>query len=142
MKTYKMTLGLLALIIILVTSSFLKDKTPVDELVEIGGWVKLGTQTVNLGVDHDVLDIMETEQTYNHLKFKVSKAPVYIRNIHIIYNDNTSEGHIITHQFKKGEASRIFDLLGYGRVIKKVIFNYSDRSSVQKQAELVVMAKL
>ena len=136
-----MILGLLAFLVIVVSSSFLSNKLNQPATAELGGWVKLGTQTVSPGVDHDVLTITEIEKTYNHLKFKVSKAPVYIRNIHVIYSDNTSEGHIITHHFKKGEGSRIFDLLGYGRVIKKIIFNYNRPTTGQEQADLVVLAK-
>lgn len=130
------------MLFIIVSSSFLREQTHNDEYSELGGWVKLGTQTVSPGVDYDELNITEVTETFNHLKFKVSKAPVYIRNIHIIYGDNTSEGHVIKRQFKKGEASRILDLVGYERIIKKVIFNYYGRNSGKGQAHLEVMAKL
>ena len=142
MKNYKVTLSLLAMLFIIVSSSFLSEKTHTTEYPELAGWVKLGTQMVSPGVDYDELNITEATETFNRLKFKVSKAPVYIRNIHIIYGDNTSEGHIIKRQFKKGEASRILDLVGYQRIIKKIIFNYSGRNSGKGQAHLEVMAKL
>jgi len=137
-----MTLSLLALLFITVSSSFLRQKTSLDEYADLGGWVKLGTQTVSPGVDHDELNITEANETFHRLKFKVSKAPVYIRNIQVIYEDNTSEGHIIKRHFKKGDASRTLDLVGYERIIKKIVFNYHRRNSDQKQAELVVMARL
>jgi len=142
MKNDKMTLSLLGILLFfMVSTSFLNKKTRIDAYADLGGWVKLGTQTVGLGVDYDELNITESSETFSRLKFKVSKAPIYIRNIHIIYQDDTSESQIITHRFKKGETSRTLDLIGYERIIKKIIFNYSGRNSGQVQANLLVMAK-
>ena len=142
MKNYKMALSLLAMLFLIVSSSFLSNKTNIDGFNDLGGWVKLGTQTVSLDVDYDELSIAEANETFNHLKFKVSKAPVYIWKVNIMYSDNTSEGHIIKRHFKKGDASRILDLVGYQRKIEKIIFNYTRRNTGKQQAELVVMAKL
>lgn len=142
MKNYKMILSLLAFLVIVVSSSFLSDTFNQPSKLELGGWIKLGTQTVSPGVDHDVLMVTEIEQTYNHLKIKVSKAPVHLRNIDIIYKDNTSESHLIERQLKKGASSRNLDLMGYGRVIKQVIFIYSGRNSGKGAAQLEVLARL
>jgi hypothetical protein len=141
MKTYKMTISVLAILFFIVSSSFISKKTHITNYSDLGGWVKLGSLTVSPGVDHDELAITEAKESFNRLKLKVSKAPVFIRNIYIIYNDNTSESLIITRNFKKGEASRILDLVGYERIIKTIIFNYSGRNSGQGQAHLVVFAK-
>jgi hypothetical protein len=137
-----MILSLLAFLVIVVSSSFLSDTFNQPSKLELGGWIKLGTQTVSPGVDHDVLMVTEIEQTYNHLKIKVSKAPVHLRNIDIIYKDNTSESHLIERQLKKGASSRNLDLMGYGRVIKQVIFIYSGRNSGKGAAQLEVLARL
>ena len=142
MKNYKMALSLMAMLFLIVSSSFVSNKKHIDEYADLGGWVKLGTQAVSPGVDYDELNITEADETFNHLKFKVSKAPVYIWKINIMYSDNTSEGHIIKRHFKKGDASRTLDLVGYERKIKKIIFNYTRRNPGKQQAELVVMAKL
>jgi len=141
MKNYKMTLGLLAILFFIISSSFLTKKTYIEDHSKLGGWVKLGEQPVSLGASYDELQITEVNETFNRLKFKVSKAPIYIRNIYIKYDDNTSESHIITRLFKKGETSRTLDLVGYDRIIKKIIFNYSGRNIGQSQAHLVVMVK-
>ncbi len=138
-----MTLSLLGILLFfMVSSSFLSKKTPIDECADLGGWVKLGTQTVSSDVDYDELNVIEVTETFGRLKFKVSKAPIYIRNIYIIYEDDTSESQIITHRFKKGETSRTLNLIGYKRIIKKIIFNYSRRNSGQGKADLLVLAKL
>ena len=142
MKNYKMNLGLLAFLLIIISSSFLSHEFKHPLKPELGGWVKLGTQTVSPGVDHDVLAVTEIEQTYNHLKIKVSKAPVHLRNIDVIYNDNTSESHLIERQLKKGASSRNLDLVGYGRVIKQVVFIYGGRNSGKGAAQLEVLARL
>jgi len=142
MKNDKMTLSLLGILLFfMVSSSFLSKKTRIDEYSDLGGWVKLGTQTVSPGVDYDELNIRESTETFSHLKFKVSKAPIYIQNIYIIYEDDTSESQIITHRFKKGETSRTLDLIGYERIIKKIIFNYSRHNSGKGKADLLVLAK-
>lgn len=137
-----MILGLWAFLIIIISSSFLSYKFKQPLKPELGGWTKLGTQTVSPGVDHDVLTVIEIEQTFNHLKIKVSKAPVHLRNIDIIYNDNTSESHLIERQLKKGASSRNLDLVGYGRVIKQVVFIYNGRNSGKGSAQMEVLARL
>ena len=142
MKNKKVTLSLLGILLFfMVSSSFLSKKTGIDKYTDLGGWVKLGTQTVGSGVAYDELNITESTETFSRLKFKVTKAPIYIRNIQIIYQDDTSESQLITHRFKKGETSRNLELIGYGRIIKKIIFNYSRRNSGQGQANLLVLAK-
>ena len=141
MKNYKMTLSLLGILFFIVATSFLSKKTHTDEYSDLGGWVKLGTQTVSLGVNYDELNIVEATEHFSRLKIKVSKAPIYIRNIHIIYEDDTSESQLITHRFKKGEVSRVLDLIGYERIIKKIIFNYSRPNPGKSQAQLLVLAK-
>ena len=138
----KKMLSLFTIIFVIVFSSFLSEQSGNEIISDYGGWVKLGTKTVSHGVDSDELDITETEETFHRLKFKVSKASVYIRNVRIIYNDDTSESHIITRNFQKGDASRVLDLVGYERIIKKVIFSYRRRNSGQKRADLVVLAKI
>ncbi len=142
MKNYKMALSLFGILFFIVSSSFLSKKTCNDEYTDLGGWVKLGTQTVSPGVNSDELNITESTEAFSRLKFKVLKAPIYIRNIYIIYEDDTSESQLITHYFKKGEVSRVLDLIGYERIIKKIIFNYNKPNSGQRQADLLVLAKL
>ena len=142
MKNYKMISGLLAFLVIVVSSSFLSNTFYQPATLELGGWIKLGTQTVSPGVDHDVLTLTETEETYNRLKIKVSKAAVHIRNIDIIYSDKTSESHLIERPLKKGASSRNLDLVGHGRVIKQVLFIYSGRNSGKGAAQLEVLARL
>jgi len=142
LKNYQRTLSLLAIIFFIVSTSFLSEQTSNKAYSDFGGWVKLGTTTVSPGVDSDILNLTDTKETFHRLKFKVSKAPVYIRNVRIIYNDRTSESHNITRHFQKGDASRVLDLVGYERIIEKVIFSYSRRNSGKKQADLVVMAKI
>ena len=75
MKNYKMTLSLLAFLFIMMSSSFLRQKASMDANTDLGGWVKLGTQTVSNGVDYDELNIAEVKETFHRLKFKVSKSP-------------------------------------------------------------------
>ena len=137
-----MILGLLAFLLIVVSSSFLSNTFNQPKTAKLGSWIKLGTQTVSPGVDHDILTVTETEEAYNRLKIKVSKAPVYIRNIDIIYSDNTSESHLIERPLKKGASSRNLDLVGHGRVIKQVLFIYSGRNSGKGAAQLDVLARL
>lgn len=140
-KTYKMSLKLLAILLFAVLSSFLNEKTRMVNDIDLGGWVKLGTVKVSPGVYQDKLEIAESTESFNRLKLKVSKSSVSIRNIYVIYNDNTSEGLRITHYFKKGESSRILDLIGYQRHIKTIIFNYGNVNSDKGKAQIVVFAK-
>ena len=106
----------------------------------MGGWVKLGSQTVGEGA-YDLLTITEEQENVKQLKLKVVKHTVYLLDVKIIYADGTSERHSIDHRLDRGDSSNSFDLIGHYRCIKQLMFTYKNGAVSNAGAELLVLGK-
>jgi len=126
-------------------SSLSPIETSID--ADLRGWVKLGKQPVSEGVEYDEFILTEEKKDVKRLKIKVLKTSVYITSIKVIYDGGTSENHSIKRHLDKGESSRVFNLIGHYRVIKKIliVYGYAGKSYASGKkggAELVMMAKM
>ena len=87
-------------------------------------WEFLGKKTVGAHGDHDELFVTGSEGLFTKLKFKVDSAPIYVRNIRVVYRSGADENHAINRRFNAGDESRSLDLNGHQRIIRKIVFNY------------------
>ncbi len=108
------------------------------ENTPVRGWVKLGKRTVSKGSDHDVLMVTRNKGKFRKLLFKVTRSPVHIRNIKVIFADGSSQNVVINRNLKKGSTTRIIDLQGRRRIIKKIVFNYHTRFVARGKARIHV----
>ncbi len=98
--------------------------TPEKNKLQKHKWEKLGQKVVNIKGDHDVIPVTIKEGTFKALKFKVLKAPIHLLNIKVHYANGTVDNFKINKRFPKGSESRVLDLPGNKRIIKKITFNY------------------
>lgn len=90
----------------------------------IGKWEKLGNKVINMIADRDVLQVRAHEGVFTKVKFAVRKAPIHINNIRIVFGNGNDKNIVINRKFAPGTESRVIDLPGNKRMIKKIIFNY------------------
>ncbi len=88
------------------------------------GWEKLGLKTVNMKADHDEIMVTHHKGHYTRLKFAIKKAPVFLRNINIVFGNGTNKNVVFNKRFNPGTMTRMIDLPGNKRVIKKIKLNY------------------
>jgi len=105
------------------------------------GWEVLGNKTVNMKTDHDEIMVTATKGRFNKVKFKITKAPIYVKNIKIIFGNNSSENHVVNRSFKKGTLTKAIDLKGKNRIIKKIILNYKTINVGKGKAHVIVFGK-
>lgn len=89
-----------------------------------GNWERLGTRIVNMKADHDVIPVSMSEGVFTKLKFNVKKAPIYVRNIRVVFGNGKDMNLKIDRKFAPGSESRVLDLPGNKRIIKKIVLNY------------------
>jgi len=106
-----------------------------------GKWVKLGKRRVSKGADHDVIMVTARKGTFRKLKFKVTKSPVHINSIKVVYANGSSEIIHVKKNFRRGEFSRVIDLKGNKRIIKKIVFNYHTKFLARGKARIHVYGK-
>jgi hypothetical protein len=101
------------------------------------GWTALGSKKVNWKVDGDVLLVGPYEGVLSKLKIKVTGGTVHMIRLVVTYGNGAKDEIPLRHVFKRGSASRIIDLRGGNRIIKKITFVY-DRKNIARRARVWV----
>jgi hypothetical protein len=92
--------------------------------VQKGEWTKLGSRTVDLAGDHDEVKVGVFDGTFTKVRFKVMKAPIHVVSVTIVFGNGESKKVKIGKSFKVGTFSKVIDLPGNKRIIKKIVMNY------------------
>jgi len=119
MKTLKRVSLLLALSVTIIGSSSFttaKHERPPAK------WDKIGMRTVNMKADHDVIIVTATEGFFTKLKFKVMKAPLFVKNVRVVFGNGADKNIVFNKRFAAGTETRVIDLPGNKRIIKKKNF--------------------
>ena len=98
--------------------------SPIDTTETIGDWQLLGSKTVKSGLDRDVINVTASKGVYKKLKIKVKAAPIFMKKMIVHYQNGTTQSIAIRKNIAQGSESRVIDLPGNNRVIKKVVFWY------------------
>ncbi|MBD3636850.1 MAG: hypothetical protein HUJ25_05855 [Crocinitomicaceae bacterium] len=124
MKAFKMLT--LSLILMLSGISFASQDLHEDGLrfQPKDDWVQLGSRVVNMQAEHDEIIVTVTKGAFTKLRLKVMKAPIHLLNINIIFGNGTNKNVVFNKKFAPGTFTRIIDLPGNKRIIKKVKLNY------------------
>lgn len=117
--------------------SFTNDTT----ISTVNDWTILGQRSVNMKVDHDEIRVIAAKGTFNKVRFKITKAPIYVKNVKIVFGNGSSENHIINKAFRKGTLSQAINLRGRNRVIKKIILNYKTVNVGKGRAHIIALGK-
>ena len=101
-------------------------------------WEKLGSRKVNMGADHDEILVTAYEGFFTKIKFKVLDAPILLRNVKIVFGNGESRNFKVNKKFTAGMESRVVDLPGNTRIIKKIVMNYTAVANIKGKATFVV----
>jgi hypothetical protein len=99
-------------------------------------WELLGAKKINKSYDRDVISVTATEGTFNALRFKVKYRPVTIYDMKVHYGNGRVEDIKVRYHVQAGGESRIINLRGRDRVIKKVVFRYETKTLSGRRAEI------
>lgn len=90
------------------------------------GFVFLGDRLVNGGVDHDVIGIGRREGAFHQLMIVVERAPVEVFDLVITFANGERFEPRTRLVFGRDTTSRVIDLPGDGRLIRRVDFRYGN----------------
>lgn len=103
-------------------------------------WEKLGSRKVNMGADHDEILVTVYKGYFTKIKFKVLDAPILLRNVKVIFGNGDSRSVKVNKKFTAGMESRVFDLPGNKRIIRKIVMNYTSVARHKGRATFVAWA--
>lgn len=91
-------------------------------------WEKLGTRIVNYNLDRDEIPVTLKSGTFNSVKLIVKRSPINLHRFVVHFSNGKTQEILVRKKIPKGGETRIIDLKGGNRGIKKVVFWYDTKN--------------
>ena len=100
------------------------SQKPTVVMSDKAGWHKIGEMTADFKAEKDELVVLGADK-FKSIKIKVVDAPMHIAALEVYYESGDKEDISLKSDFKAGGESRVIDLKGKDRSLKKVVFVYN-----------------
>jgi hypothetical protein len=87
-------------------------------------WVTLGSRTVSLFHDHDSIHVGMMSGLFTKIRLKVTGNAVFMQDLHVTFASGAGADIPVRFMFLPGTASRVIDLPGAARLIRRVDMTY------------------
>jgi hypothetical protein len=104
-------------------------------------WRHLGSREVNDRVDHDTINVTAARGDFRKVRLSVNNAPVRMYRMSITYGNGETQEIQLRSLIKAGGQSRVIDLEGRERVIRKVDFWYEAASLGRRKARITLWGR-
>jgi len=121
------------------TASFTFSKTPGTN--KTGDWFFLEDKKVGFGVDHDVIHFGNWKDDVRQLKLKITDGPLKMYDMKIYFDNGTTQDVQLRMRFAQGSESRVIDLDGGLRHLKKIEFWYETKGFLRGRSRVAVWGK-
>ena len=102
-------------------------------------WEVLGTRTVSFGADRDTIPVGLTG-TYKKIKLKVTGNAIDMLDLKVHFANGSVQDVAVRKVIPKGGETRVIDLQGANRVIKKITMVYKRNGSILLWSLLALLA--
>lgn len=93
-----------------------------------GRWEPLGQREVDFRSDRDQIDVSRGEGRFRQIQVRVKNAPIEIYDMVVTFGNDQTFRPNLRHKFTERSGSRIIDLPGERRNVKRIDFNYKSIS--------------
>lgn len=104
-------------------------------------WERLGTKKVNYKLDRDVIHVGAKDGRFTKLKIAVTKGNLNMHKMVVHYGNGTKDEIELRHNFGRRSSSRVIDLNGNKRFIKKITFVYDTKNASRRKAKIHVFGR-
>jgi hypothetical protein len=91
-------------------------------------WELLGTKKVNYGLDRDEIDVTAREGSFTGIQLRVKRSPINMHKVAVHFGNGEVQEFELRDNFRAGSESRILDLPGNKRVIRKIVIWYDTKN--------------
>jgi hypothetical protein len=114
------------------------DKSHELQLNDSKGWHKIGNATADFSKERQEVIVMGADR-FASLKFKVKDAPLDLLSLEVFYESGDNQNITLGTPIQKNGESRVIDLNGGERDLKKIVFVYKTLpNSTDKKAEVEI----
>jgi hypothetical protein len=134
MRLTKFFTAVIALSLFTVFSSFKSTETKAE-------WKFIGDKNVRFGVDHDVIHCGVVNDNFRQIKLKVTDGPLKVYDMKIYFDNGDVQDVSIRNQIRQGGESRLIDLDGGLRSLKKIEFTYETKGFGRGKSRVAVWGR-
>jgi hypothetical protein len=102
------------------------------------GWRFIADKIVAFGVDHDVIVTGNTNDDFRKLKLRVTDGPLKMYDMKVYFDNGDVQDISIRFRIPQGGESRVIDLDGGLRHIKRIEFWYETKGFRKGRARVAV----
>ncbi|MDX2172462.1 MAG: DUF2541 family protein [Bacteroidota bacterium] len=113
------------------------EKKVVAVTSDAKGWQKIGEMTASFAKERDVMVVVGADK-FAAIQIKVTNADINISDIEVFYENGTQEDIKVRSEIKNGGQTRVIDLAGGERNLKKIAFVYKTAGGSADKAQLEV----
>ncbi|MCB0658204.1 MAG: hypothetical protein KDC57_18800 [Saprospiraceae bacterium] len=106
-----------------------------------GPWEKLGSRKVTFKQDYDEIVVTGREGTFRALKLMVEDGPIEVDHIVVHYRRGKPEELNVRQHLPAGGETRVLDLRGGDRIIRRVVFYYQSTNTEGRRAKVTLYGK-
>ena len=120
-------LPIFSILVVLLLSSFAAQNR----------WVLVADKIVDFGVDRDVITVRGND-AFTKLKLRITDAPLKMLDMDVIFENGEHFRVPLQYSFHQGEESRVIDLPGRARRIKRIELLYETKGILRGKARVAV----
>ena len=100
------------------------------------GWHKIAQTTADLKKDRDEIMVVGADH-YQAIRLKVTDVPVEITDFTVVYENGTKQDISVKTLIKPGDETRVIDLDGKDRAIKKIVLMYKSVPNAEHDKSVI-----
>lgn len=104
-------------------------------------WEHLGSKTVKLNGDHDVIIVGSHEGDFRKLQILVRENGVFFNSMVVVYSNGGNDQIPLSFHIPAGGKSRLIDLRGGERSIRRIEFSYRSVRNGRGRATVEVFGR-
>jgi hypothetical protein len=96
--------------------------------LEMGPWELLGARKIDYKLDRDEIMVTRAEGAFTAIQLRIKRSPINMHKLAVHYGNGEVDEIELRETFRAGTESRVIDLPGNKRIIKKVVLWYDTKN--------------